>query len=146
MPRVDFYVLPEKIQRDRFACDVTSKARRQGNTIYIHTASQDNASIIDDLLWTFKDISFIPHTLAGQNDSPDYPVTIGWKDDHAGGQQVMVNLSAEIPKCAGVFARIVEIVTDNEADRQMARQRYRNYRDRGFDLHNHVLESGYDDS
>ncbi len=146
MPRVDFYVLPEKLTRNRFACDITGTACHQGNTVYIHAASADSAVIMDDLLWTFRDISFIPHVLSGQDASADYPVIIGWKNEHAGEQQVLVNLTAEIPECAGGFARIVEIVTDNEADRQAARQRYREYRDRGYDLHDHVLGAGYDDS
>ena len=146
MPRVDFYVLPENSQRERFACFMTSKARQQGNTIYIHTASREVAEFLDDLLWTFKDISFLPHAIAEEDITCNEPVIIGWQDKSPDQYQVMINLTQDVPVFAERFARIIEIVAGKNTDRQQARNRYRDYRDRGYELHNHTMESDYDNA
>lgn len=146
MPRVDFYVLPENSPQERFACFMTHKAWQQGNTIYIHTVSRELAETLDDLLWTFKDISFIPHEIMGKKPVCNEPVIIGWQDKPPEQYQVMINLTQDVPTCAEMFARIIEIVAGNNTDRQQARNRYRDYRDRGYELHNHTMNSDYDNA
>lgn len=94
---------------------------------------------MDDLLWTFRDISFLPHQRADEQVSADIAVTIGWEQDHAGQQDVLINLSDTIPARAEAFSRIVEIVSGDKSEREIARQRYRDYRQRGYELHNHTI-------
>lgn len=146
MPRVDFYVLPENSPRERFTCFMTNKAWQQGHIIYIHTVSREVAQTLDDLLWTFKDISFVPHEIMGRGSICNEPVIIGWQDTPPEQCQVMINLSQDVPTCAERFARIIEIVAGNNTDKQQARNRYRDYRDRGYELHNHTMESDYDNA
>lgn len=144
MSRVDFYILPENSGRERFACSIANKAWQSGNNVYIHTASRETAISLDDLLWTYHDISFIPHTLSGQSDPIDTPVVIGWQDQAPDNCNVMINLTADIPTSAGRFARIVEIVAGSEAEREMARNHYRVYRNGGHEMHNHTVKGDYD--
>lgn len=144
MSRVDFYILPEKSNRERFTCTITNKALHSGNSIYIHTSSREAASNLDDLLWTFHDISFIPHALSDQPDPPDSPVVIGWQSQVSDNYNVMINLTAEIPPFAERFARIVEIVAGSESEREIARNHYRAYRDGGHEMHDHAVKAEYD--
>jgi len=144
MSRVDFYILPENSGRDRFACSIANKAWQSGNNVYIHTNSKQTAISLDDLLWTFQDISFIPHALADQSETPDTPVIIGWQAQAPDNFNVMINLTADIPAIAGRFARIVEIVAGSEEERAVARNRYRNYRDSGHEIHNHDIKGDYE--
>jgi len=141
MPRVDFYVLPDTSPAERFACTIANKAWQQGHTVYIATLSQEAAGIMDDLLWTFQDISFVPHALAQSAAPPAEPVVIGWNDRMPGDYQVLINLTADIPAGAENFARIVEIVAGNHERRDLARKRYRTYRERGYEMHDHTLEA-----
>ena len=144
MSRVDFYILPENSGRDRFACSIANKAWQSGNNVYIHTNSRETAISMDDLLWTYHDISFIPHTLAGPSEPSDTPVIIGWQDQVPENFNVLINLTADIPAIAGRFARIVEIVAGSEEERAVARNRYRDYRDGGHELHDHTVKGDYD--
>ena len=144
MSRVDFYILPENSGRDRFACSIANKAWQSGNNVYIHTHSKQTAISLDDLLWTFQDISFIPHALADQSETPDTPVIIGWQAQAPDNFNVMINLTADIPAIAGRFARIVEIVAGSEEERAVARNRYRGYRDSGHEIHNHDIKGDYE--
>lgn len=144
MSRVDFYILPENSGRDRFACSIANKAWQGGNNVYIHTRSRETAIMLDDLLWMFQDISFIPHALADQPEPPDTPVIIGWQNRVPENFNVLINLTENIPAIAERFARIVEIVAGDESERAAARNRYRSYRDSGHELHNHDIKGDYE--
>jgi len=139
MPRVDFYVLPEQGSRERFACDIATKIRQQKLQIYIHAGSAEEATTLDDLLWTHRDISFLPHSLIDAEDSDTNTITIGWDGMTAKHNEVLINLGTGIPEYAGSFDRIVEIVAADEAHRQQARDRYKQYRQASFELHKHDL-------
>lgn len=141
MPRVDFYVLPEGLSTQRFACNMAAKARRQGYEIYIHAASRPDAVSLDELLWTFQDISFLPHRLDDDAADDGSRVTVGWEGRLPPEGQVLINLCAAIPEFAARFARIVEAVVPESPLREQARERYRRYREMGFELHSHELES-----
>ena len=87
MARVDFYVLSQSGEQARqlFACRLAEKAYRLDNSVYILAHDQAAAEKIDELLWTFRDGSFVPHHLAspGTADLPS-PVCVGYDPD-AGG-------------------------------------------------------------
>lgn len=146
MSRVDFYILPEsgRQPRPQFACALTAKAWKAGNRVGLLVADRDRAGDLDDLLWTFRDISFVPHALTDSSEAADVPVLIGWTDPAAlteAGVNVLINLADNMPSAAGKFDRIVEIVGGNDAERSTARQRYREYRDLGHELHSHSIDT-----
>lgn len=97
--------------------------------------------MLDDLLWTFRDGSFIPHTLASA--SNDDPVVVGFDTsaDACPGthNDVLINLALEVPSFFSRFDRVAEIVDQDEESRSSARTRYRYYQDRGYQLSTHEL-------
>lgn len=144
MGRVDFYILPDSSNHLWFVCSLTGKAWQNGNQIFIRTMNREDAVMLDDMLWTFKDISFIPHEITENNSSVNTPVLIGWNHDEPATHDVLVNLTDTIPEYAANFERIVEIVAGNQQQKHLARNRYREYRQRGFELHDHKIEGDYD--
>ena len=139
MSRVDFYILPEGNSPERFACSIAHKVRQRDHDIYIHTDSKDQADKIDDLLWTHKDISFLPHGLIDAAGLDTVNITIGWGRHKPRAAQVLINLGHAIPDFAGDYERIVEIVSAEPQRRQQARRHYRQYRSSGFDLYDHQI-------
>jgi len=140
MVRVDFYVLPENSSRERFVCGLVSKAMQGGHRVYIYTPDQHVAESLDEMLWTFHDISFVPHELTSNATSADCPVLIGAGEKLPSGCNVMINLSGSIPSTVDQCARVVEIVAGDENMRNHARDRYRDYRAREFELHSHTID------
>ena len=147
MAQVDFYVLPENGKREHFVCALIQKVWKQGNNIFINTASESAATALDDLLWTFKDINFLPHCFVTEDNADTAPIVIGHANqvdsqipDHT---PVMVNLADQIPAELNNVERILEIVAGNEEERQQARQRYADYRSQGHVLNKHTIESSY---
>jgi len=139
MTRVDFYILDEDAgeNRQHYACRLTDKAYRQGRKVYIHTSSQAEAQMLDRLLWTFRDQSFVPHGIAGATDPDITPVIIGEQEPPEQADDVLINLSAEVPPFFSRFERVAEIVDQQEEIKQASRKHYQFYRDRGYPLNTH---------
>ena len=141
MSRVDFYILPDGTGIDRFACTMAAKAWSIGNRVHIHTPSEEMAKVLDNLLWTYRDISFVPHEIFDGNINEETPVTIGFGNSFPEQSQVMINLDFEIPDFTSRFDRIVEIVGGNETNKQYARRRYRQYKDKDYETHDHKIDN-----
>lgn len=140
MARVDFYILSGNENPEHFICSLINKAWLSGNQIYIHVDSEAGGKAIDDLLWTYRDISFLPHELLSQQQTSNSPVSIGYATNYTNDESVMLNLSQEVPAFSNQFERILEIVGDDQHQRQQARQRYKYYRDHSYELHDHKIE------
>jgi len=145
MTRVDFYVLKAGTPQHRavFACRLAEKAHGQGFGIYIHTGSAAETSRIDELLWTFRDGSFLPHLTVEEAERTDpemrTPVLLGHGQSPGAQDGLLINLAGEVPTFFSRFQRVAEIVSGDDADRQGARDRFRFYRDRGYELKTHNI-------
>ena len=51
--------------------------------------------------------------------------------------QVLVNLGASVPDGFETFERLIEVVTEDEADRLQARERWKHYAARGYAITRH---------
>ena len=122
------------------ACKLAEKAWRLENTVYIHAKNQSDAERLDQLLWTFRDGSFVPHGLAGRDDGTENsPIMVGSDDQGIGTRDLLINLCDDIPPFMESFARVAELVTSDETCRQASRKRYAAYRDQGHELNTHNL-------
>ncbi len=141
MTRIDFYIVDsdDPASRNLVACRLAEKAYSLEHRIYIHTANQSEATDLDELLWTYRAGSFVPHQRDATPSEQDCPVLIGHTDAPESINQVLINLDSAVPMFFSRFERVVEIVTQEETMRQQARERFKFYRDRGYDLHTHNL-------
>ena len=143
MTRVDFYVLQSGAEQQRalFACRLAEKAWRLGHRIYVHTPSAAATRRLDELMWTWRDGSFLPHlTLedaAGADPDGATPVLLGHGDEPGADHQLLINLADDVPLFFSRFDRVAEIVGGQAAEK--GRERFRFYRDRGYDLSTHKL-------
>lgn len=143
MSRVDFYVLsqPAPDARQKFACRLAEKAVEQGNRVYLQTATLAEAQRLDDLLWTFNDRSFLAHELA-KDGAPSHErvmVLVGHGPAPASHRQLLINLTDTLPAEVNDFTRIAEIVDPDPHRKQLSRDRYKAYRDRGCELESHNI-------
>ena len=144
MTQVDFYILKDsKPQAGAlFACRFTEKAYKKGHQVYINVASDQQLRQLDDLLWTFRDGSFLPHALYNESDTQESgitPILLGHDIEPEESSDVLVNLSGDVPSFFSRFSRVAELVAGDDAQRAAARVRYTFYRDRGYTLNTHEL-------
>ena len=141
MTRVDFYILPESgLDRvQRLACRLTEKAWQSGLTVFVNTASELEAQRADDLLWTYRQDSFVPHALYEQHSEERPPVVVGDGTEPTVPFDVLINLACDVPSFFEGFGRVIELVGGDPAGLRQGRKRYRLYRDQGCQLQSHNL-------
>lgn len=141
MSRVDFYLLKQTDPKARypFTCRLVEKAYHHKHKIYIHTADEKEAHLLDDLLWTFKDESFLPHNLYGEGPNPPPAIQIGFTDNPSGFNDVLINLSAEVPSFYKRFKRVIEIIPEEDNWKTKARKNFKTYRQNGAELKTHKI-------
>jgi DNA polymerase-3 subunit chi len=142
MTRIDFYVLQSHDSHVRrvMVCRLIEKAFRQGHTIFVRTGSEAETNLFDDLLWTFRQGSFVPHELVTDPDR-EAPVVIGHEAPPVDMHDVMVNVGLELVPGFEAFERVAELVDQDEAVRQAGRLRYKSYQSQGYPLHTHQLDT-----
>jgi len=142
MSRIDFYVLPDSgaAARQRFACRLAEKAYSLKNSVHIRVADRQAADQLDDLLWTFRDGSFVPHEqISTAATDAESPVTIGFGGGDSRDCDLLINLTESVPENTATFPRVAEIVTADAPSRQTSRERFASYRDAGHSLDTHKL-------
>ncbi|NND60921.1 MAG: DNA polymerase III subunit chi [Gammaproteobacteria bacterium] len=143
MTQVDFYILNgaaiEELQR--LACRLVDKAWQQGMRTLINADEPTTATALDDLLWTFRDISFLPHASndADSNTLNRVAAIVACNQPPAVDCGLLINLSPEVPKFFSRFERVAELVDKDPTRRDAGRERFRFYRDRGYPLQTHNL-------
>ena len=95
---------------------------------------------LDPLLWLQTALSFLPHCRMDSALAAETPIWIDELPEHNGPCAVLVNLNTEPPPFFSRFERLAEIVGKNEADAVAGRERFRFYRERGYELRTHNLE------
>jgi DNA polymerase-3 subunit chi len=142
MPEIAFHFnAPDKVA---YACRLLRKAV-SANAKVVVVVSEDQMAHLDESLWTFSQLEFLAHC---RMDSPQAlrqasPVHLASDLDAMDAftpRDVLLNLSDKV--CAGFeqFARVFEVVTLDDTDRQHARSRWKQYTEQGFDIVRHDLK------
>jgi DNA polymerase-3 subunit chi len=141
--KVDFYVLSDEAPdaRLRCACRLAEEAVDQGRRVYLRASSAAEAQRLDDLLWTYRDGSFIPHEIyAGAPAShATVMVLVGEADAPESHRQLLINLAPAVPEDLQRYEAIAEIVDVDPTRKSEARERYKQYREHGCSLDSHNL-------
>ena len=139
--RIDFYVIAEGQQADCVvvACRLTEKAHRHDNRVFIYVSSHEEARRLDELLWTFRDISFVPHQIMDRTPDHRTPVLIGIEGDTPGDADLLINLTGSVPDFFERYSRVAEFVDSSAEGRRLGRERFRHYRDKGYTLQTHTI-------
>jgi DNA polymerase-3 subunit chi len=139
--QVDFYVLAEggPDARLRHACRLADEAVGAGMHVYLLTSGASEAQRLDDLLWMFNDRSFLPHEIhSGQAAShPRVRIMLGDSAAPPTHRQLLINLTDAVPPQLESYERIAEIVEIDPEKKRAARERYKEYRERGCTLESH---------
>ena len=106
---------------------------RQNQRVLIYTRDQAQAHEVDELLWSFEPDSFVPHNLIGEGPTNGSPVEISWQPPR-NRRPILINLNDTVPVFAQQYSFIVDFVPEEETLKVLARQRYKHYKQQGFDV------------
>ena len=137
MTDIDFYILAAQQPEDRlqFACRLVEKAYRSNCEICVHFDDAQQAQGFDDLLWSFRAESFIPHAVIS-DDMPDCSVYLSHGSQLPPCYDVLINLAEQIPSSFTRYNRVLEVVIQHDDVLLSTRKHYKFYKDRGYPMNN----------
>jgi DNA polymerase-3 subunit chi len=141
MTEVSFHFnVPDRLA---YTCRLLRKATKQGAQVVV-TGPAPLLAQVDRALWTFDPVEFVPHLMARAGvPVPERlgttPVWLLEDPADARHHDVLVNLGPDAPPGFESFARVLEIVSADEADRAAARQRWKHYAARGYKIDKHEV-------
>jgi len=121
------------------ACQLSCKALSRKMRVMILTPEAQVTDRLSRLLWTTPPIGFNPHCRSADRLAALTPIIVDHATDPVVHEDVLINLRSDMPSYFSRFRRVVEIVTRDSDDRALARDRFRFYRDRGYEITTHDL-------
>ncbi|QLB16932.1 DNA polymerase III subunit chi [Mannheimia varigena] len=140
MKQVKFYLLNQANSdgvsaTEMQACELAASAWREGKRVLIACETEQQALNIDELLWARNPDDFVPHNLSGEITTYPTPIEISWKGKrNAQRRDLLISLQQEIPDFVASFNQVIDFVPVDEAEKAIARERYKQYRQMGWQL------------
>lgn len=124
-----------------YACRLLRKAYLRDTRLLVLVDPADRAAL-DAALWTMAPGAFIPH--ATDSDPAHVwsrsPIQLASHLPPQAEASVLVNLLNEVPVGFDAYARVIEVVTGHDVDRQHARERWKYYKANGIEPQRHDLQ------
>lgn len=138
MTEVSFHFnVLDKVQH---ACRLLRKAHAAANKVVV-LGEPELLRALDSALWTFSPLDFIAHS--NPQSSPAVvqasPVQLMSAVRDAPHRQVLLNLGRQVPAGFEEFAKLIEVVSTEEADKLAARPRWKHYQEQGYQIIRHDL-------
>lgn len=132
MTRVIFY---SNINDKQAALAVlVRKALAKNHLLTLFTENEQAAQPYRHALWQSDPTSFLPNVLATDELATETPVVFDWQDKELCQDDILVNLTKQQLTIFSRFRQLVELVGTDEAEKALARERFKFYRDRGYEI------------
>jgi DNA polymerase III subunit chi len=132
MTKVDFYTGSQ--DKLRTACQLSHKAMQSGVRTVISLPDAASRETLDKLLWHYPATAFIPHCLNDAKEAEQMPVVLNHGGDKFPHHELLISLHNECSPFFSRFERVIEIVGNDKEDSNRGRERFKFYRDRGYEL------------
>lgn len=120
-------------------CRVAQKRFRLGQWLTIYSRDADLLERLDAHLWTFEEVSFVPHLMADHPQADHTPIVLSSRWPQVPLRPWLINLDTEVPMPLQGVAHVVEVVGLDERERQSARLRWKIYENAGLPIERHDL-------
>lgn len=128
-----FYNVKDKLH---FACKLAKRAADEGRRLIVFAPAPALAEEVDRMLWTFSQLSFVPHVRSGHALAAETPIVIAQDEAGLVHHEALLNLGDEPPVFFSRFEQLREIVSQDQEDKRLARERAKFYKSRGFEIVN----------
>lgn len=115
MSEILFYHL-ESQPLERVLPVLLEKSLERGWKVVVETGSEERAEALDNLLWTYRDDSFLPHARAGGSEDALQPVLITTLPHNPNGAQVRFFVDRAVPQSGEGYQRIVFMFSGHDPD------------------------------
>lgn len=147
MTQIDFHL--HVANKQEYACRLLRKAVARVPVVVVAGEAQI-LSQLEQQLWQLSDTAFIGHAWIHQNNST--PTELSMQHcarvlfctttlPRAIDKAVLLNMGAEIAEGFEQYSRLIEIVSNDANDKELARVRWRHYKQRGYPIEQHKQTS-----
>ncbi|MGK2946283.1 MAG: DNA polymerase III subunit chi [Candidatus Malihini olakiniferum] len=120
---------------EALAYELAAESWRSGKRVLIFCEDEQQALRLDDALWQYDASAFVPHNLAGEGSRQGSPVELAWPQHRSShSRDLLINLLPQFADFAIAFHEVIDFVPYEESLRPLARNRYKAYRNIGFQL------------
>ncbi len=123
------------------AAGLIAKAWAQRKSLTVYAPDPAVAGALDRALWVRNPTDFIPHVASSSPLAGETGVVIAdtlenmpQGDAAMSRHERLMNLSGEVPPGFSRFASLIEVVSEDAEIRQPARERFKFYKDRGYEI------------
>ncbi|WP_117236120.1 DNA polymerase III subunit chi [Vibrio maerlii] len=107
----------------------------QGAKVLLSCNDRTHAEELAELFWQQPPEHYLAHNLVGEGPKYATNVEIGFIGaKHSWNRQLVINLADNQTTFANAFAQVVDFVPCEEKAKQLARERYKIYRQAGYQL------------
>lgn len=141
MPRADFYLIakPRFLEEPlKLVCELARKSYDANLWTLVLARDAAQAEELDELLWAFDDEAYVPHQVAGTDEEDELtPVLIAPPELDVPARALVINLRDAT--FDGPCERILEVVPADESAREPLRERWKQYKARGYEVKKHDM-------
>ncbi len=141
MKQATFYLLEHNQSagilnaHESMACIVATECWRSGKRLIIACDNKEQACRLDEELWQREPYAFIPHNLSGEGPHSGAPVELSWPGQYSNtSRDLLITLQLQVADFSLIFNQIIDFVPYENTLKQLARNRYKVYRNVGFHL------------
>ncbi len=120
----------------RVVCDVVEREFSQGNKVVINIGDEKEAKTLDNMLWSWKQSTFIPHNYTESLDSAKKDPVLISNDvkDHISYDTLILVDPAELDICNN-YSKVIDFAEKyNPTKLETDRKRYKLYRDKKYKI------------
>ncbi|MBA4740131.1 MAG: DNA polymerase III subunit chi [Burkholderiales bacterium] len=122
-----------------FLIKLSEKTVKMRRNACIATRDPEHSKSVSEYLWSHDPTKFIPHSIGADELTNDLTTLELRHDDGSSHLDILINLTPKTPDHFSSFQRLVEIVTDHKISIETGRERFKWYRDRGYDIKVHKM-------
>ena len=127
-------------QRMAYVCRLLRKAAYGGSKVVV-TGAPEVLQTLDVALWSFSAVDFLPHCQADAHARvlAASAIVLSSSTHNVPHHQVLLNLGSLVPDSFADFERVIEVVSLDAQERQLARSRWKHYASQGCAMTQHDL-------
>ncbi|MCG9598472.1 DNA polymerase III subunit chi [Vibrio sp. Isolate25] len=141
MPNATFYIIQSGSPQakpqgfEQYVVFLSGHFAKQGAKVYLHCHDKQHAEQLAERFWQVEAEQYLAHNLVGEGPKYATGIEIGYQGvKPSWNRQLVINLAENETTFANKFAEVVDFVPCEEKAKQLARQRYKIYRQAGYQL------------
>jgi DNA polymerase-3 subunit chi len=134
MTEVGFYHLT-RTPLERALPKLLERVLANGMRAVVMAGSAERVAALDAALWTYEQLSFLPHGSARDGEAQSQPIWLTTDDENPNGAQVLVLTDGAASEHVGEFVRCLDMFDGRDPEAvQAARGRWKGFKDAGHAL------------